>query len=256
MSLASVLLMVAGVLWAQSDRPAPAFEVASVKPADPAARGVRMQFTPGGGVRFENASLAAMIQLAYDIQPFQLSGGPGWISAERFLVIAKAPAQADESQTRLRLQALLAERFQLSVHRDRKEAPVYALVAGRNGPKLKESTTGFDGITGSPGRLTGERAEMRLLVANLSRLLGRTVVDETGLKATYKFDLQWSPEMDGAAGKVAADKAEAVGASLPDSTTAPSLVSALQEQLGLRLEARKGSVEVIVVDRAERPAAN
>jgi uncharacterized protein (TIGR03435 family) len=212
-----------------------------------------MQFTPGGGVSFENATPAAMIQLAYEVQPFQVSGGPGWLRTERYNVIAKAPeGGGSQADARARLQALLAERFQLAIHREAKEGPVYALVAAKGGSKLQESDTGFDGISGSPGRLTAEQAPVALLGANLSRMRGRPVVDETGLKGRYKFDLQWSVEMDAAA----LDKSEAAGAKLTDTTSAPSIVSALQEQLGLRLESRKGPVETIVIDRAERPSGN
>src|SRR5215475_9122059 len=204
------------LMWAQDAQ----FEVTSVKPADPSARGVRMQFTPGGGVSFENATPSAMIQLAYDVQPFQVSGGPGWLKTERFNVVAKAPeGGGSNAEARVRLQALLAERFQLAIHRETKEAPVYALVVAKGGSKLKESSTGFEGVTGSPGRLTAEQAPVALLVANLSRMLGRPVLDETGLKGRYQFDLQHSVAIDAAA----SEKAEAAGVKIADTSSAPSI---------------------------------
>ena len=160
-------------------------------------------------------------------------------------------------QARERLRSILAERFRLRIHRDTKEAPVYALVIAKNGPKLKESHEGF-GINGMPGQLIGAKAGMALLARVLSGILRRPVVDHTGLDATYAFKLEWTPDFGSSLdkpGAAAVEKAEAVGASLPDSE-GPSIFSALQEQLGLRLESQKGPVETIVIDRAEKPSEN
>ncbi len=241
-------------LLAQPSPDSPTFEVASIKRADPSARGVNIQFTPGGGVRMLNVNLRQAITMAYDLQRFQLSGGPGWIDSDRFDIVAKAPANAgnDQAEVRKRLQALLAERFQLQVHRESKETLVFALVVAKNGPKVKASTEGQEGINMRPGRMESGQTEIEILARVLSGIVGRLVIDRTGLKGTYAFKLEWTPEQGG---PVPPEKAEAAGA-IPSDGSAPSIFNALQEQLGLKLESQKASVASFVVARAEKPTEN
>jgi uncharacterized protein (TIGR03435 family) len=242
-------------------QPRDAFEVTSIKPADPAARGVRLQITPGGGLRADNINLRALMEFAFDVQNFQIAGGPAWIDSQRFDILAKppegGPAKEDAELSRSRLQALLADRFQLKFHRDSKDAPVYALVAAKNGPKLKESTGESRGLTGNAGSLIGEGASVQLLAGLLSRRTGRVVVDNTGLTGRYDFKLEWSPELGEPTGK-GRPEGPALSAEQPTASDllGPSLFSALQEQLGLKLESQKAPVETIVIDRVEKPAAN
>ena len=142
----------------------------------------------------------------------------------------------------------------MAIRRDSKEAPVYALTVGRNGHKLKESTQGFDGISGRPGQLMAEKASLDGLAAYLSGQLGRPVIDRTGLVGAYAFQLEWTPNIaDGSEG--AREKAGFVGAALPDGS-GPSIFTALQEQLGLRLESQRSPIETIVIESASKPAAN
>jgi uncharacterized protein (TIGR03435 family) len=207
--------------------------------------------------------LRQLIEFAYHVDKFQISGGPGWFESQGFDVLAKPPqsAEADagtrqlsndqRNQLRRRLQALLAERFQLVVHRETKEMPVYALVVAKNGPKLKESTKERD-MGGMPGRVTAEGTPMEGLAEYLTGMLKRPVLDRTGLKGTYDFKLEWTPD-PGGLGKL--DEEKAGGASAPD-PSGPSIFTALQAQLGLKLESQKGPVEFIVIDRAEKPSAN
>ena len=219
-----------------------------------------MEFTPGGGIRIVNGSLRQILTLAYDVEKFQISGGPGWIDSQRFDVIAKGavddagwPAAEQRKRAHSRLQSLLAERFQLSVRRETKDAPIFALIVGKNGPKLQISNQGLDGLSGRPGQLIAERAEVQSLAAYLSGQLGRPVLDRTGLKGTYKFKLDWSPGMDNT--QADTEKAAAAGLSAADPSM-PSLFTALQDQLGLKLDAQRGPMEIIFIDRAEKPAAN
>lgn len=253
-----------GIGRAQNDT----FEVASVKPADKGVFGVRMQFTAGGGVRIQNATLLNIIQMAYDVQRFQIADAPGWISSEQFVIEGKGsgPANengesspADRAAARRRLQALLAERFHLKTRLEVREGPVYALSVARSGYKMKEATTG-NGITGSrPGHIRGEKVGMPLLVNWLSMVTGRPVIDRTGLTGTYAFDLEWSFDPGAVpakgAGPIAEMKAQAAAAE-PSDPNGPTLFTALQEQLGLRLESAKGPVETIVIEKVERPTAN
>jgi len=200
--------------------------------------------------------------MAYDVQRFQISGAPAWIASEHFVIEGKPPAgsTAGNDVARQRLQRLLAERFHLSVRREAKEGPVYALTVVKGGHKMKESETG-DGITGSrPGHIQATKTGMALLTHWLSMTTGRPVIDRTGLSGTYAFELLWSPDPGGIPGKgggpIAEVKAAQAAAVDPPDPNGPTLVTALQEQLGLKLEAAKGPVETIVIDRVERPTGN
>jgi len=236
------------------------FEVASVKPSDPSARGVVIQFTPGGGFRAVNARVRQLLEVAYEVQNFQISGGPGWIESEGFDILAKAPegSAGGAADARLRLQALLAERFNLTIRRSAKEMGVYALVIAKSGPKLKEFTGGEGhGITADLGALTGEGADMPLLASVLSRRVGRPVVDRTGLTGSYQFKLEWpaDPREGMAKGGPPPAPGDQPDAALPPDPSGTPIFSALQDQLGLKLEAQKGPVDILVIERVERPAA-
>ena len=256
-----------GITHAQSKAEALTFEVASVKPADPAARGIRIRFSPGGGLDAQNAHVKQLIMLAYDVQSFQVSGGPGWLDSQGFDILAKAPPAAgayagtgpitpeQRKQIQQRIQALLADRFQLVIHRDSREAPVYALVVAKNGHKMKESVLD-EGLRGGRGTISADGVDMTLLAGFLGGRLGRPVLERTGLTGKYDFKLEWTPESSELSGKGGpegpGEKGEAAGAD----PLGPSLSTALQEQLGLKLESRKAPVETLVIDRAEKPSAN
>jgi len=153
------------------------------------------------------------------------------------------------------LRSLLADRFQLALHSETKEQPVYALVVNKGGPKLQESTEPR-GLIRKMGRgtLKAQAVELGMLALNLSNELGRSVFDKTGLAGKYDFELKWAPSQDSAA-QLGAPPQTAEFA-LPADPDGPSIFTALQEQLGLRLESGKGPVEVLVIDRAERPSKN
>jgi uncharacterized protein (TIGR03435 family) len=261
-------LLNVGVAFAQPAQPAVTFEVASIKPADPNNRSISINFVPGGGLSAKNVSLAHLIKVAYKIhcelncEDF-IAGGPGWLNSQRFDVQAKAPQSNEdlshmtpkerskhrEQLVRSRLQALLADRFQLALRKETKEASMYALVVGKNGHKMKEGTGPGSG-GGGMGELFGESESMEAFVNDLTGVVGRPVVDRTGLTGRYTYKLQWAPEMRGPGG--IGDKQPA-GASDPQG---PSLFSAIQDQLGLKLESIKGPVDKYIVLRAEKPTEN
>jgi uncharacterized protein (TIGR03435 family) len=245
--LAILWLCVAGHLLAQSSATQLKFEVASVKPSAPDAPGLFTRYLPGGGLRITGATLQNLISMAYDVRAFQISGGAKWIDNDRFdidarLTTSDAPhstlMRQDQSNAAEALRNLLTDRFQLTLHPETREQPVFALVVAKAGPKLQEATESESFIrkTGR-GSIKGQAVALRLLVLNLANELGRTVVDKTGLSGKYSFELKWDPSI------------------APDPSD-PSLFAALQEQLGLRLESQKGVVKVLVIDRAEKPAAN
>jgi hypothetical protein len=202
-------------------------EAASIKPANPDRTGTMVGFLPGGGLRVNNATLKDMIETAYQVRSFQILGGPAWAGSARYDVTAKSG--------------------QLQSHRETRELPVYSLVVNKSGVKpegLRMTDNRQRGINARAGAMTGEAATMANLALVLARQLGRPVVNDTGLDGNYNFELLWTPDLSPAA---PGDQAVA-------DSSGPSLFTALREQLGLRLEAGKGPVEVIVIDRAEKPS--
>jgi bla regulator protein blaR1 len=267
--------------------PAPVYEVASIKPNKSGENMIRMMYTPDG-LNLNGGTLDMLIKSAYGVEDNQISGEPGWVKSDRYDIEAKmdgATAQAlgklDRDQRRVvaekMLQALLADRFKLVIHRETKELPVYALLVAKNGPKLHESKpgetypNGMKGIDGRPagagmmmmrgngGPLTGQGIPIANLAHILSMQLGRTVIDKTGLTGKYDFTLQWTPDesqgpMMGGPGP--GPGGQGPGGAPPPDTSGPSIFTAIQEQLGLKLESEKGPVEIIVIDHVEKPSEN
>ena len=272
-----LLLTLTGGATAQTDAH-PEFEVASIKPVAPDARGMFIRPTPGGRVNITNMTLKELIVIAWRIQPFQISGGPAWLDSVHYDIAAKSEDSSKPSEMPLMLQSLLKDRFQLTLHRETKELPIYALVTakkdGKLGPRLTESkeggctpldpskgppppepgklpTLGCGGLFMQPRLLRGAGVTIDRLIPMLSRLLGRTVVDKTELTGKFDISMEWTPDEF---------QLMQLPPDLPKPPSAdpagPSIFSALQEQLGLRLESQKGPVEIFVIDHAEKPSDN
>ena len=228
---AATCFAIAMIAWAQSPR----FEVASVRLSQDTGKNMAIRRDPGAGITFANASLRNLVLMAYNIQDYQLAGAQGWMQSERYDVIAKAPAGAKRSDTWKMLQALLAERFQLTVRRETKEAPIYELMTAKNGPKFQEPARPQGEADGSfrttNGHIKCIRAGMDMLAFAMADVLGRRVVDKTGVAGKFDLTLDWAPE-------------------------GPTIFTALTEQLGLRLEVSRGLVDTVTIERAERPSAN
>jgi uncharacterized protein (TIGR03435 family) len=238
--------------------PAQTFEVASVKPADPDRRGTTINF-PNGTFNATGVTVKNCITLAYDIPSFQLAGGPSWIGDQRYDIVAKVAAGAVKAsrdperlpQMRAALQALLADRFQLVIHRETKMIPGYALVVAKSGLKLKETTDdGSPDFGSNRGKFTAHEISMELLARNLAGLLSRPVADTTGIKGVFDLNLEWTPDEVQSPAKPGGEAAE------PPAPGGPSIFTALQEQLGLKLETQRTPVEMIVIDRIEKPTSN
>jgi uncharacterized protein (TIGR03435 family) len=220
-----------------------------------------------------------LLTLAYDVREFQISGGPGWISTERYDIMAKAGDASDSGssddprkmtdeqrkavadQMRERLRALLAERFQLTSHRETKEQSVYALVVGKSGSKLQESQmkegdAGRGRMMMGRGQFSGQGVALQMLTQSLSSQLGRPVIDRTGLKGNFDFKLEWTPDPGQSGGPFGGGLPPGADAPPPPDSNGPSVFTALQEQLGLRLESQKGPVEMLVIDKVEKPSEN
>ncbi len=238
----------------------PVFEVATIKPSPPDARGTSILVGRGGGNLFTttNTSLAELITFAYGVHPRQVTNGPAWFESERYDISAKPDEAGIPNVTQLKtmVQKLLAERFQLAFHREKKELSCYALSVAKSGAKMTKTENnpgklpGFGGA--GPGRIGVRNATMAEFADFLqSRILERPVVDQTSLTDRYDFTLQWTPD---------AVQLAAMGPNAPPPPTGPDappdLFAAVQQQLGLRLESTKAPVEVLVIDKLEKPSAN
>jgi uncharacterized protein (TIGR03435 family) len=251
-SLFGILVVTSGGLSAQSmPEESDRFEVASIRPSG--AGGVRpsAEFTPGGGVRATNVTLKLLIQLAYEIRPEQLTGGPGWTDSEQYTVVAKGPRgpvlseAAQQELTRKRLRALLDERFHLALKREANRASGYVLTVEKKGHKMTAANDSAAVQLRQVGRweIRAEGVKMSTLAQFLGVHLQAAVEDRTGLEGRYDFRLNWNPEgpvpsaLDGSA------------RGLPEE----SLIPAVPEQLGLRLERQKVVTGRYTIERAERP---
>jgi uncharacterized protein (TIGR03435 family) len=238
------------------------FEVASVKPSAgcPPACGLIRQMP--GGLRYhgEGVPLRVAITVAYTVTDRQISGGPSWMSTDRFDIEAKAARPGTSEELHVMLQHLLEERFRLKVRREKRDEPVWALVLDKSGSKmpvhdpgdLDRPPMGLQAVRGSDGSicggLAGHNATMEYLAFTLSRWTDRTVIDRTGLPARYDVNLQFLPD--------AAKTAAPDGGGPAFSPDCADLPAALPKQLGLRLESAKGPVPYLVVEHAEKPTEN
>lgn len=285
------------------------FEVASIKPSPPPSGGMfRMGGLSGGPgtadpsqVKFNGATLAILLMQAYNVKRFQITG-PDWMNAAQFDIVAKVPPGATKDDVRVMLQNLLAERFQMKVHLEKKEMQAYALVVGKGGVKMKPSPdappadpaavpAGLPGppkmdrngfpvlppggngatlmmFTGSQMRMTATRRSMANICDFLSGQLSKPVVDQTGLTGIYDFNMEFAqdgplmgpggapmpppppPPPGASAGMAGGAPAGASPAGAGD--PAPTLIGAVQDQLGLKLEPKKLPVDIVVVDHAEK----
>jgi len=246
-----VLLLVSpfhGNIQAQT---ATSFEVASVRSNTSGLLGPTGMSIDPGRITITNLPLAFLVTRAYGVQDYQLSGGPSWLKVDRYDIAAKAETRSSSDQMMLMLQTLLVDRFKLAVHREFKEGAVYVMAAVKNGPRLIEAKEGeesrrSDSIRNEPGKarvrhFVGQKTSMSQLAQMLSNMLRRPVLDTTGLTRDYDFDVEW----------VADDKLVPSSDGYFD-----PLLDALQARLGLRLESRKGQVEVLVIDHAEKPTSD
>jgi uncharacterized protein (TIGR03435 family) len=262
-AIAALTFAASGMLG-QSPAPRPAFdafEVATIKPTtlDWPSGGRYMRMQTAHQFVARNYTLRVILAAAYYLTPSAVSGGPAWVDSDRYDILAEVPGQVrpntDEQMSMLR--NLLSERFSLTLHREEKEFPIYALTIAKNGSRLKASTP-TTAPEGSPplvfvlspdgARLAARDATMGELAWVMQRsALDRPVVDKTGLRGRYDFDLEWTP-----------DETQFGGTLPPVNPEHPKLdlFAAMQQQLGLRLDATKGPIQALVIDRVERPSEN
>jgi uncharacterized protein (TIGR03435 family) len=233
----------------------PAFSVASVKANKSGQRGYSLPPPVGGRLIAANLSLKALTLYAYHLQDPQLIGANGWMSSDTYDIEAKADGSVPESSVRLMVQVLLEDRFKLKVHGEMRQLSTYALRVAKNGLRMRASTENCSSPDSKTTvlcgglrmfqrrQLTGRNVPLDELVQILSTLTGRMVVDKTGLTDNFDVKLEWTP-----------DEALALGAEAGVQSDTPqqaALFTALEEQLGLRLQSEKGPVPVVVIDSAE-----
>ncbi len=338
---AGVVLCAAAAAFAQTADPTLQFDVASIKPAaPPTSPGIRVMMRGGPGtpdpgqITYSNVTLKNVIMNAYDVKSYQVSGPP-WLDSERYDIVAKIPKDTTKEQFRIMLQNMLTERFKLTLHHSSKEVPMYALVVGKGGPKMKEAaedpattaakdapkdakdatggpsafsppapapasgggggggtpfrmTTGKDGMPQMPKDMAGKPVMMMMfnngrfrmnathqktqqLAEMLTNQLGSPVTDQTGLTAFYDYTLEFAPDggnpmghmgmmMPPTGGGVGGGGVAGGGGSgdgpigNASDASGPSIFTAVQEQLGLKLEQKKGPVDLLVIDHLEKIA--
>jgi uncharacterized protein (TIGR03435 family) len=254
-----------GVIRGQTLPPAPVYryEVVSIHRSAPGQTDVHIGPGPQGGIRTENTSAMVLLTAAYGVQDYQIVDAPRWVSSDHFDVtltpdkaeIAPEPGMATKDieaymhRSGQRLQAVLRDRFRLVLRQEMRELPIYVLTQATRGNKLSPNAekSGFPSIQSNGAtQITATNATMAMLAQQLSMVLRRPVHDETGLDGRYNLKLEWAPEPD-----TSPDRADA-----HNSAPGASIFTAITEQLGLRLESKKGPVQVYVVEKIERPTEN
>ena len=242
-----LLLLILTPQLVSAQTPAPAFEVATIKPAAPSPDGhTHINYPPGDNFSAINVTLLELMQWAYKIPEKQILDGPSWLSSTHFDIQAKAdptgqikPLRFDQDLKRRMVQGLFADRFHLKLHPETRALPAYDLVIAKSGSKLQPAKS--DGKTIRVGRsyFNGQGLTTALIAEQLSLITGRIVVDKTNLTDSYDLKLQWTPD------------------DAPTSNnSAPSFFTAIQEQLGLKLESAKEAIPVLVIDHIELPTPN
>jgi uncharacterized protein (TIGR03435 family) len=224
----------------------PSFAVAVIKTSDPSSQTGESFESEGHHLQCRNARLIDIITVVYGLQPRQIVGAEPWLSKEKFDITGTpdVPGVPNTAQFREMYQKLLAERFHLAVRQDARDMPIYALTVAKGGPKLRLADPSEPVNAGSSGGV--ERVmkftnmSMQEFARNVDLFEDRPVIDRTGLTGSYDFTLRWTSQV--------------TAETLPDA--APSLSTALREQLGLRLDATRGKAEVLVIDHVERPSEN
>jgi uncharacterized protein (TIGR03435 family) len=263
------------------------FDVASIKPTTqqgPDIQGLgSVRILPGGHLLAEKVLLRYFIQNAYEVKPFQVSGGPAWINSAHYDIDAKAEGNPNSGQVHLMMRALLEDRFHLKLHDETKQLPVYEVTGARGGLRLLKPKEGgciapdpdarpfppapgqlipcgriLMSMSPSGAQMRGGKVSMADLVNILSNVLGRTVVDKTGFQGTFDVHLEFTP--DEALGGLPPPPALPLSGDSIRSAAPPDshgdIFSALQEQLGLKLKSARGPAHMLVIDSVERPSAN
>jgi uncharacterized protein (TIGR03435 family) len=257
----TIMILACGA-WAQSPTPPTRFDVATVKPNAANDNLFAYRGLPGGALSATGVPLKMLIMEAYNVKAFRVAGEPDWVNTARWHIEAKVEGfqgRLSQAQHGVMLRALLEDRFQLKVRRETKDMPVYALVVVKGGSKLTphtgEPSAPGQAIRSGRGLFSIKKGSTAVLAGQLERQLSRVVIDKTGLKGEYDYTLEWTPEA-GQGGPESLGLPPQPELTAPADSKGPSIFTALQEQLGLKVESRRGPVEIIVIERVEKPSEN
>jgi uncharacterized protein (TIGR03435 family) len=244
-----LLLILLAAELAQAQTSTSTFDVATVRVTGPSSDGhTHINYPPGDRFSATNITLLALMEWAYSMPERQILDGPPWLGSTRFDIQAKADtgdqtkgltSEQDRDLKRRMVQGLLADRFHLRVHQETRTLPAYDLVLAKGGSKLQPALSNGKSIGTGRSHFNGEGLTMTLIAEELSRISGRVVIDKTNLIGRYDLKLQWTPD----------------DAPVTDNS-APSLFTAIQEQLGLKLESAKEGASVLVIDHVDPPTPN
>lgn len=230
------------------------FEAASIKLNTSGQRGQGISTYPAR-IKVINSPLKLCVQMAWNVKDFQVSGASGWMDSERYDIDAVAAEPFKKDEYREMLKALLADRFGLVIHSETQDKQGYALVVAKNGSKLRtpveDPSIHFSRTPSGDTTLKAPNVTMAQLASALSMQLSAIVVDKTGIDGRFDASFQWTPDQP-----MRLKSGDPAPAPPPDATPGPSIFTAIQERLGLRLESRKVPTEVIVIDHANRPSEN
>jgi len=264
-TVAALFVLWGGTVVAQPKQ----FDVATVKPNSTGDRRETLSLQPGGRFVSTGTTLKVLMTEAYwPVRDFQIFGRPAWINNDRWDIQAKAedvPDRIPIDQFRPMLRALLEDRFQLKVHRETREMQAYVLTVGKGGLKM-QANSGEPGPQNGPqkngpmmrmgrGEISGKKVQMAMVLQALSNMLGRPVIDKTGLTGEYDFTLEFVPE-PGQGTLVSGTPPMPAPEAPPPAADGPTIFTAIQEQLGLRLDSQKVPAETIVTDSVEKPSEN
>jgi uncharacterized protein (TIGR03435 family) len=244
MRTVALAILAASLCFGQATRQ---FDVVSIKPNRSNDRGGGIR-PIAGGVSARNLSVNMLIQSAYNVKPWEVLGGPEWVTADHYDIEAKTDGNPTPQEKLEMIRPLLADRFQLKFHREARQMPIYSLTVAKNGPKLQATAAGIRGfLRQGKGLIEGKAVTMDTLAALLGGSLGQSVTDKTGISGGFDIKLEWTPT-EGESDYRYDDR--------PIDPNRPSIFTAVQEQLGLKLEAGKGPIEVFVIDHVARPSEN
>ncbi|HEY1241833.1 MAG TPA: TIGR03435 family protein [Bryobacteraceae bacterium] len=242
----------------------PQFEVATIKPSNPAQPGWGINVNRSGMFLTRNTNLSDLIKFAYSVHPKQIIGAPSWIDSDKFDISAKpdTPGMPSVDQMRVMLQKLLTERFSLTFHNEKRELSAYAITVAKGGAKLKKEENApvpIPGFGGLPQRGFNVRNATISEFAGVmqAQFMEQPVVDQTGLGDTrYSFILKWTPDPSQSTGFGGGPPPPNAQPPAPDGEAPPDLFAALQQQIGLQMKMTKAQVEVMIIDKAQKPSEN
>lgn len=236
----------------------PSWEAATIKPSDPERQGIGINMN-GRNFSTHNTTLRDLLTFTYGLHPNQIVGAPGWVETDKFDLAARPdmPGMPSDLQIKSMMKKLIAERFKLKVHTEKKELSVFLITVAKGGPKLTKNDSDPKGLPGlgfrGLGNLVVRNGNMSDFAQMMqSRVLDRPVVNQTNLEGRYDFTMQWTPDETQFGGQGARAQAQAAEGAPQN----PDLFTAMQQQLGLKIEATKAPADVFVIDHVEKPSGN